>query len=256
MQYGYFNQNIRILLQFHGALNLVSPDPVSKTDTRTLVKIDVLGDDGAPVAPFPYLKPAPSPLVVDFSGPIDVGGATQYLLTVNHAKPPNTTVLRREVRATFTYQSGRPGETRVPYTILTYMSHGASAQAVRGYLGLTLSELPDEAIDLYAASLRALWDIGPDFQTALLASDQTRESARMAVVLQAASDLLPSIKMRIAQTVSDGARQFTRFSKADTERLSQQAANDYSYHKGVITGSSEDILGFFATSTQADPFTG
>ena len=243
MKYGYFGQDIRILIQFQGALNLVSPDP------GTMVQIDVLGDNGAPIVPLAPIPP--------LSQSVDVGGATQYLFVVNkETQPLNAAVVRREVRATFTYQGGRPGEVHIPYTIVSYMNHGADAGAVRSYLGLTLNEVPDEVIDLHAASLRALWDIGPDFESALVAFDQTRESARMVVVLQAAFDLLPSIKMRVAQTVTDGTRQFTRFSKADIERLNEQAVDDYSHHKIVLTGNSEGALGFFATSTQADPFTG
>ena len=78
----------------------------------------------------------------------------------------------------------------------------------------------------------------------------------MVVILQAAQELLPSIKMRVAQQIVDGTRQFTRFSNADIERFIRSTAEDYSYHKLLVTGGSEDPLGFFATTTQADPFTG
>ena len=198
MQYGYFGQDIRILIEFRGALNLASPDP------GTMVQIDVLGDDGAPIVPLAPIPP--------LSQSVDVGSATQYLFVINkETQPLDVTVVRREVRATFTYQGGRPGEVRIPYTIISYMNHGASEEAVRGYLGLTLNEVPDAVIDLHVASLRALWDIGPSFEDALAAFGQTRESARMVVILQAAFDLLPSIKMRVAQTITDGTRQFSRF---------------------------------------------
>ena len=238
MQYGYFDQDIRILIQFRGALNLVSPDG----DTNN-VKIDILGNDGAAIP--------------NLSSVVSVDGATQYLLTVAKiAEPSDADMVRREVRSTFTYQGGLPGETRIPYTVLSYMGHGADAQAVRDYLGLTLVELPDAAVDTHAASLRALWDIGSAFSDALTDSGPKRESARFAVVLQSALDLLPSIKMRVAQSLVDGTRQFTRFSKTDIERLIYQAAEDYSYHKIVITGNAESDLGFFDTTSQADPFTG
>ena len=238
MQYGYFDQPLRILLQFRGALNLVSPDP------GTDVTIDVLGDDGSPIA--------------GLSQTLNTITGTQYLFNlIPTARPtPDTVVLRREVRATFKYQVGLPGETRVPYTLIPYMSHGATPEDVRGYLGVTLVEMPDVSIDINAASLRALWDLGPSFTAALSATGQTRESARMVVILQAAQELLPSIKMRVAQQIVDGTRQFTRFSNADIERFIRSTAEDYSYHKLLVTGGSEDPLGFFATTTQADPFTG
>lgn len=247
MLYVYEGRPLKVSIEFRGTFNLVVADRPDNTDLDN--------HPGLMIAIYRGGVP------VHLANNLDPGGGTQYLYTVpeDHVKLVDSQLATRyELVATYNYEQGRySGSVPLPYTVLKYIPHGAVVDDVRNHLGLTSIELPEALIDLSAAYLGVLWDVGDEvFEPAAEGGGQKAESCRQIVSIRAAQDLLPSLRVRVAQQLVDGTRQFSRFRNTDIEDLGYDLSELYGYHRGVITDSAEGDLGFFTTSSQADPFTG
>ena len=237
MRYTYAGQSFSLPVEFRDGANFVVPDANS-------VRATIYDSAGTALV---------NGAAVDHGGSSRISyGVTQVTLATGQVATRYELVIR------YTFGSGvYPGEIREPYTVIKYAAHGASPQDVRALLGLTSVELSDALIDVQLAYLNSVWDVTDAVFTAALAEGgQRNESCRQLVIARAAQDLMPSLKLRVAQNLVDGTRQFERLREVELDELADELADMYAYHRGVVTGDSEGDLGNFILSTQADPFTG
>jgi len=153
--------------------------------------------------------------------------------------------------------SGRTYYERVVYQLTKWLNHSVSFDQIRNLLGVNVHELKDDDIDL----TRAYFEIqtlitAAVLEPALVAGDIREINANIAIACQAALNVLPSLKTRIAQQESDGPRGFSRpmirdFSDLEASLRSQQAAA-----LDLATGRLVSSPVFVVLTTPIDPVTG
>ncbi|RQR63891.1 hypothetical protein DIE18_07095 [Burkholderia sp. Bp9125] len=193
---------------------------------------------------------------------LDVPGTTAQILLpahVNGITAGNDTETRFVFLAFKT--SGQSRQQQVAYGLHPFIPMSADADAVRGLMGVSVDELPDEAIDLIPAyySLRA--DYGTDFTNALVVGDsRTRSAANRALAARAAIDALPSFQLRLVQSKQVENSNFSRWDWVDLDKLKE----DLTTQLGASLAQLSDTLArtvavtptIFVVSSPTDPVTG
>lgn len=241
MRYVYEGEQFRIPIFFRDAFNAIIPDLGS-------VNLTIYNSEGDPIVEEQNLDP-------------NGGTHLVYEVTTGEALEliPGTIATRYQITARYTYNGGLvEGRDTHAYTVIKFAAHGATEEDVRSLLGLTVVEMPNSGVDIDLAYLNTAWDVGPEaFEEGLKAGDQRSEGCRGAVVARAAQELLPGLRVRLAQEVVDGSRQFAR-AEVDFKNLSDHVADVYAYNLARLqgAGTGEPPLGNFVLSLQPDPFTG
>lgn len=127
---------------------------------------------------------------------------------------------------------------------------------VRSLLGLTGSELPDADIDLPLAYFDLLDTYGSELDDVFAQSGFQFLAANHAVVARAALMVIPSLKLRIAQTQKAEDQTFTRFAGTDLELLQAEIQRNLTEYLDQALKREATPPTFLLFGTPTDAITG
>lgn len=162
-----------------------------------------------------------------------------------HYKNPNKDFENRtlEVRGT---QGVKPFLFRVHYGIMEAIPIPLEPENVRRFLGCSASELPDYDIDVYSSYLSSCEKFGKEnFKELLLLGNRKALAAEATIYLITALVCLPSLKLRVSQTETDGVVRFSRFTNMNWEALEEslQAQLATELIETGLVGASDTFFG-------------
>jgi hypothetical protein len=114
---------------------------------------------------------------------------------------------------------GQSRQQRAAYSLHPFLPIEASEDTVRGLLGVSADELPDDDIELVPAYYDLLADNGDAFSNAFTTTGQRRQQANRALALRAALDALPSLQLRVFQARQYENATFSRFATVNFAQL-------------------------------------
>jgi hypothetical protein len=113
-----------------------------------------------------------------------------------------------------------PKVDRHQLRVVPLLNYSITPESVRAFIGINPHELPNEDVDLFQAYLKIENVITEATLSAALASGTIVEvNANNAILYQAVLDVLPSLRLRVAQKETDGVVSFDRISKLDFDKL-------------------------------------
>lgn len=124
---------------------------------------------------------------------------------------------------------------------------------VRALLGISTAELPDEDLDIIGTWLKFKTNA---YETLLAAGGVEALLILEAVAYTEALRVLPSLRMRAAQSEGDSSIHFTRFAKMDWAELERALTDGLSSALATATNTPEVVPGMGVLSTRVDPITG
>jgi hypothetical protein len=151
----------------------------------------------------------------------------------------------------------KPRTIRQSFRIIPYLNHSVSADSIRAYIGINPHELPDQDIDIFNAYLKIEATATKTVLDAKLATGTTEElSANNAILYQSVLDVIPSLRLRIAQKETNGSVGFDRLAKLDLDKLEADTRNALADVLSTATGRQVEspVLGVF--TLPVDPVTG
>jgi hypothetical protein len=147
---------------------------------------------------------------------------------------------------------GQSRQQQTAYGLHPFLPIEATEDAVRGLLGVSRDELPDDDIELVPAYYDLKTDNGDVFSNAFTATDRKRQQANRALALRAALDALPSLQLRVFSAKQVENNSVNRFGSVSFTRLRddllQQLRQALNGVKGNTTPTYPTLLKV-ATST-------
>jgi hypothetical protein len=163
---------------------------------------------------------------------------------------------RRTVVVSFKV-SGEIMQISRTYRIVPEPIYTVEAGDVRAFIGIEEHELPDDDIDLLSAYLVVEKDVTAEVLTAALQSGTTDEiSANNLIRLRAVLDVLPSAKQRMAQSETNGVKQFSRVDLKELDKLKLEAERRYQEAIDELVTVTEVNVSVFVAVTGTDAITG
>jgi hypothetical protein len=143
------------------------------------------------------------------------------------------------------------------FYLIPFVPIVAQKREVRALIGLSATELPDRDIDLLRAYQNLLARVGDALSTKLTGTGPEVQKANLAILYQAAADILPGIQVRVIQTEKIDSASYSR-QQIDVAVLTKQITDQLDELVEELFSTDETDQGgvFFALSTPADPITG
>ena len=147
----------------------------------------------------------------------------------------------------------------INYRLVPFLNTTVTHAAVRSQIGgIGKTTLPDDEIDIIRAYLQIEDKLGqPVLEDALSSGGLTEITANDAIRLQAAMDVLPSVKLRVLQKETDGPLSYER---ADLGPLLDQLEVDIRQNLlaaiNTLSGRAEDSFTLLLLTSPTDPITG
>lgn len=143
------------------------------------------------------------------------------------------------------------------YRVIPEQLHDTTAADVRAFIGIEEHELPDDDIDLLAALLVVEKELTPAVLNRALVSGTTDElAANTLIKMRAVLDVLPSAKQRMAQSETNGVKQFSRVDLKELDKLKFEAERRYQDAFDELVIVNETNVSIFLVATGADVITG
>jgi hypothetical protein len=232
-------------IDFLDPLGMLIPDAGSVT-------YQVRGTDGSSLG-------APAAIA---TAPTDTGVTVAIPAAVNTISAARR--FEKRTVAVYLTVGGRSLTYSRTYRVVPFLNMTASADDVRGVVGLNADELSDEQIDLVGAYFLVVDDpaivaatlrIGTDaLAAALSAGTKVELLANQAIVGQAVMELLSGVPNMAPQTVREGTMQFQRF-KPDWAPIIQQARDMRARGIAAIVGLPEAPMTLMVSTVPRDPVT-
>lgn len=151
---------------------------------------------------------------------------------------------------------GQSRHQQASYALYPFLPIEATEDAVRGLLGVSRDELPDDDIELVPAYFDLKADNGDAFANAFTASDRKRQQANRALAARAALDALPSLQLRVFQARTIENATFTRFQAVDFAKLRDDLTELMQLAlNGVSANTTVTYPTLLVVSTPTDPVT-
>jgi hypothetical protein len=144
------------------------------------------------------------------------------------------------------------------YLLVPFLNMDIGPENVRKFVGVNARELADDEIDL----TRAYFDIEATvtqavLETALAGTPIQRKAANDAILCTAVIESMPSLKLRVAQSETDGPLGFQRFRDTpDFDQLRKDAIDLRSIALDTLTGRAGTAHPLITVSTPTDVITG
>ena len=159
----------------------------------------------------------------------------------------------RYVVVTFIYE-GRQHRRELSYRLRPFVTMTATEDDVRRELGLDRSELPDADIDLYWAYLTLAADYR--ISEAMIAGDRTTLAANQAIAVQAALDVVGSLRFRAAVKMRAEDSAFERMPEFSIDQIRIELGERLAALIDVVEGVENVGLPILVVATPTDPITG
>lgn len=154
----------------------------------------------------------------------------------------------------FTVQ-GTAHQRMISFKLMDFVPMTATPADVRREFGLDESELPDADVDLPSAYFQLTNRFPLVFPAALTLGTHLTLSANLAIVLQAALNLVPSLMFRAGKSFKSEESQFQR-NNADFEALRRDLSNRLATELATLTETSSVAVSSLVLSNPTDPVTG
>lgn len=138
--------------------------------------------------------------------------------------------------------------------LVPFINTVVTGEMVRDWFGLSESELDLSRISVFDAYMEVKKDI-QGIDTFLSAGDETENAANNAVLARAAMRLIPSLKLLVAQSQTDGPIEFQRYSDIDFEAFEDRAKRLYDESLSAL-GRGEAEPDLFTVVQRPDAFVG
>lgn len=143
------------------------------------------------------------------------------------------------------------------YRIVPEPTYTVTPTDVRAFIGIEDHEMPDEDIDLLSAYLVVEKEITADVLTTALSAGTTDEIAANTLIrMRAVLDVLPSAKQRMAQSETNGVKQFSRVDLKELDKLKIEAERRYQEAVDELVVQTEVNVSIFLTTAGTDAITG
>ena len=143
------------------------------------------------------------------------------------------------------------------FYLIPFVPIVAQKREVRALIGLSATELPDRDIDLMRAYQNLLARVGDPLTARLTGTGPDVQKANLAILYQAASDILPGIQVRVIQTEKIDSASYSR-QQIDVSVLMEQINEKLDELIEELFSTDETDRGgiYFGLATPLDPITG
>jgi hypothetical protein len=160
----------------------------------------------------------------------------------------------RYVKLTFTYRL-KTYHKVIQYSVMDFVPMTGTPGDVRSQLGLDDVELQDKDIDLNRAYFDLLVQDSYELSTNLVSGTRTALVANEAIVLQAALNLVPSLRLRVAASLESEDSKFQRFGRMDFDEVEAKLRSRQTALLIEIDTSTQVEFDIFGVSIPTDPVT-
>lgn len=183
-------------------------------------------------------------------------GATETVITLASTLNAKTLLTEKRTLVVKFAVNAHPQTVVVPYRLNDWLNIAVTAEDVRGHIGLTRAELPDDEVDLYNAFylLEDLMGAGV-MSTALASGTILAQFANDALIFKAAHDLIPSMPARVLRKEGSGTTSFERFSHFDFDALHDKIAAFLDEAMARISGQPSTFPSLVVAGNRTDPVT-
>lgn len=187
------------------------------------------------------------------------GAAANYVVVVIDAED-NAITARYEKRTIVTKFTvgGAPHSITTRYRLVPFLNMDVGPEDVRKFLGANGRELADDGIDLSGAYFSIEATLTQSVLEAALAGTPTlRKAANDAILCTAIIECIPSLKMGMAQSETDGPLSYARFRDSpDFSQLRRDAVDRLSIAMDILTGRAITTHPLITVATPTDVITG
>lgn len=150
---------------------------------------------------------------------------------------------------------GKPFAIRSRYRLIDSALLILDPNNVRVILGVSDSELPDEDIDVFISYFKYANKYGDTFKNAFSQGDISALYAESVVYLETAINAVPALRLKVAQTESDGVVRFSRFTNIDWDSLLADLKSKLEEALLTVGVSTEETIvgGFLGSSIDYFP---
>jgi hypothetical protein len=143
------------------------------------------------------------------------------------------------------------------YRLIPLLNHTVTPGNVREFIGVSKTELADNAIDITRAYYETELSFRPTVLSEALASGTLVEmDANEAIRMRAVIEVIPSIRQRMAQMQADGVYQFKRAEIGSLDSLEERAWERFHAAVARATGRQPTERTWVLKTLDADAVTG
>lgn len=238
MSYALADEAVSVLINFRNAGQPVIP-------TTNSVSYVVRDNSGVVISGIGTVQVA--------TGPADT--SITIVIPSEYTSAPNG-LEKRTVQVTWSL-NGNPRKEFHTVWLHPYLNISATPDHVRSFIGLNATELPDEEIDIVGAYYRLANDLSlATVEAATAETGPTAQYIDQAIVATAVLEVLPSVQLRVAQKMSDGAVGFDRLSKIDFSEIKKKAIDRLEKAKEALSLEDEVTPTLVSFGTRTDAITG
>ncbi len=170
--------------------------------------------------------------------------ATSVVIPISAAlntMAPGSTVESRFLIVSWTV-NGATYTKNIPYGLTPWLPIRVQPEEVISMIGLNGAEVTPEDVDVLSAALFVQADVGASiFGSALTAGDITTLRVNQCIALKAATELAPSIPMRVAAAMKSDTSSFQRMKLEVTKYLDYLWAQ-YSRYRNDLIGPTQQVV--------------
>ena len=150
--------------------------------------------------------------------------------------------------------AGATYTTTLAYVLAPWMPLRVQPEDVISVLGVNGAELTPDEVDILGAALFVQADVGTSiFNTALTANDITTMRVNQCIALKAATELAPSLPMRVAAAMKSDTSSFQRM-KMEVTKYIDYLWQQYSRYRNDLLGPAyavtQTVMGLSAPATR------
>lgn len=147
------------------------------------------------------------------------GAVADGKITIPAASNVITASWENRYISVFFIYAGGTHSLKISYKLSDFLPLSVTPQSVRDLLGVDDRELPDSAIDLTESYFQILDQSGSAISDALTLTGPRNRAVNMAITLQAALNILPSLPLRLMITVREEDSSASRLKEIDFDKL-------------------------------------
>jgi hypothetical protein len=152
---------------------------------------------------------------------------------------------------------GRSYQLAQSYLLTDWLPFTATPADVRSYIGASVAELPDDAVDMVACYYEIANSITRAvFDAALAAGGRQAIVSNKAIVYQAAIFAVPGLRLRVNMTEKADAVSFSRFKDVNWGTFLNETNALLSQAIAAATATGVTVPTFLTTNSPTDPVTG
>lgn len=185
-------------------------------------------------------------------------GASYVVVTVLAAQNAITARYEKRTLLTKFRASGAWFTVTTRYLLVPFLNVEIGPENVRRFLGVSAKDLPDDEVDLTRAYLGIETTVTQAVLDAALAGTPVqRKAANDAILYSMVIESVPSLRLSLAQSETDGPLSFSRFRDGPNfDQLRNDAADLRSIALDILTGRAGTVHPIISATSPTDVITG